>query len=167
LKNRVNRSRVPSRGKRSKAADPRHVLFKLACETYAKFKGVRLVWDGSEAGALALLLRASPELTLREFQICLNHRAQSSGTPHGERPRTWLATITRYQHGPLNRFNRTEESNGRNLGNRKADAANESLARAQASVVAEDHADEQAGFDVPGPGRGDGRGSLAELLESA
>jgi hypothetical protein len=165
-KNRVNRGNRVSRGA-AQPPDTRHVPFKLACETYAKFKGVAFVWDGSEAKALALLLRSSPGLTLYDFQLCLNNRAKSPGTPHGERPRLWLANITRYQEGPLNQFNRKEDGHGRDIGNRKASAANDALTRAQASVDAEEIADEQAGGDVPGSWGGDGRGSLAELLEGA
>ena len=175
LKNRVNRENRVLRGKRASnppEPDPRHVPFRLACEVYAKFKGVRFVWDGSETGVLARLLESCPSLTLLDFQSCLTNRARSPGTPHGERPRLWLANITRYQEGPLNQFNRTNsittgETHGRDLGNRKASAANEALARAQARVVEEDRADGEAAGDVPGPGRGDGRGSLAELLDSA
>ena len=106
---------IPSRGKREeKVPDSRHVPFKLACQTYALHKQVPFVWDASEAKSLDLLLKAAPDLTLSVFQGCLNNRARSPGTPHGERPRVYLPHILRYQHGPLNEFNRTEESSGAN-----------------------------------------------------
>jgi hypothetical protein len=96
-----------SNGKGKPEADPRHTPFRLAVMTYAKFKGVLFVWDGSEARALTTLLRSAPELTLQVFQACLSNRAKSVGTPHGERPRLWLPHVLRYQQGPLNQFGKT------------------------------------------------------------
>jgi hypothetical protein len=95
----IKKEQKPSRA----ASDQRHVPFKLACEIYAKHKGVTFVWDGGEAKILASLLAASPDLTLGIFQQCLNHRAKSQ-VPHGERPREWLGTILKYQEGPLNEY---------------------------------------------------------------
>lgn len=106
------KKQIPSRAKRE-ASDPRHTPFRSAVEAYARFKGVEFSWNGSEAKALADLLSATPSLTLQTFQICLNNRAKSTGTPHGERPRVWLPNILRYQQGPLNEFNRTGETNGK------------------------------------------------------
>jgi hypothetical protein len=173
-KNRVNRENRKDAGTKRGSSpnpnpnpDPRHVAFKMACETYARFKGVTFIWDGSEARALSLLLKSAPQLALRDFQQCLNHRARSPGVPHGERPRLWLQTITRYQQGPLNRFHQTEEDNGKDFGNRKANAAHAALARAQARIIAQDRADEETGFDVSGSGRGNGRYPSGELLEGA
>jgi hypothetical protein len=96
----------PSRDKRE--CDPRHAAFKAAVMAYAAFKRVKLAWDGSEAKALDLLLKSLPEMTVQEFQACLNNRAHSSGVPHGERPRVWLPHIAKYQQGPLNEFGKTE-----------------------------------------------------------
>lgn len=98
----------PSRDKRE--PDPRHVSFRTAIEAYAAHMRVKLPWDGSEAKQLDLLLKSSPDLNLAEFQACLNHRARSPGTPHGERPRLWLPNILKYQQGPLNEFGKTEET---------------------------------------------------------
>jgi DNA-binding transcriptional regulator YhcF (GntR family) len=150
-----------------KEIDPRHTPFRELCEKYATHKSVTFTWDGSEAKALAALLAATPSLTHEEFHRCLVHRSKSPGTPHGERPRVWLPTIMRYQQGPLNEFNRTEEANANKLGNRKADAANTALARAQARVVAQDGAHDGAGVVLPGPGRGDGRDSPGNVLASS
>jgi len=109
-------SQKPSRAARE--GDPRHGLFRGAVEAYAAFKRVKLPWNGSEARALVVLLRSAPELTLEEFQACLNHRARSPGTPHGERPRVWLPHILKYQQGPLNPFGKTEEANSATRNNR-------------------------------------------------
>lgn len=106
----IHEEQIPSRVKA--ASDPRHVPFKLAVETYATFKHVKLPWDGSEAKALDLLLKSAPDLTLADFQVCLNHRARSPGTPHGERPRVWLPHVLKYQEAPLDQFGKTEGSNG-------------------------------------------------------
>lgn len=93
-------------------SDPRKAGFRAAIDTYAAFKHVKLPWDGSEAKALDLLLRSAPDLTLADFQTCLNHRARSPGTPHGERPRVWLPHVLKYQEAPLDQFGKTEGSNG-------------------------------------------------------
>lgn len=94
-----------SRDKRE--ADSRHVPFRLACETYATYKHVEFVWDAGEAKQLAMLLAASPSLTLGTFQRCLNHRAKSE-VAHGERPREWLGTILKYQEGPLDKYGKPQ-----------------------------------------------------------
>jgi hypothetical protein len=95
------------------ASDPRHTSFKAAIDAYAAFKRVKLPWDGSEAKALSLLLKSLPDLTLADFQACLNHRGRSPGIPHGDRPRLWLPHVLKYQQGPLNEFGKTGEvSNG-------------------------------------------------------
>lgn len=111
-------------------SDPRHVDFKAAIMAYAVFKGVTLAWDGSEAKALALLLASAPDLDLTAFRACLNNRARSPATPHGERPRLWLPHILRYQQGPLNEFGKVGESNGFAKGKtaRSIDAAAEASA---------------------------------------
>jgi hypothetical protein len=110
-----------SRGKRE--ADPRHTPFKLACETYATYKRVEFVWDAGEAKQLAMLLAASPGLTLETFQRCLNHRAKSE-VAHGDRPREWLGTILKYQEGPLDKYGKPQGAgNGTTQGNHKPNAA--------------------------------------------
>lgn len=106
----IKEKQKPSRDKRE--PDSRHIPFRVAVEAYGAHLRVKLPWDGSEAKQLDLLLKSSPDLTLAEFQSCLNHRARSPGTPHGERPRSWLPNILKYQQGPLNEFGKTGESNG-------------------------------------------------------
>ncbi len=106
------KTEVQKRQKTSRSAsDPRHELFKHACEKYAEFKGVPFLWDGREAGQLGALLKAAPSFTVEEFQTCLRHRARSD-VPHGDRPSLWLGKITSFQQGPLNAFNKPEGSNG-------------------------------------------------------
>jgi hypothetical protein len=93
-------------------SDPRHVAFRLAIQSYTTYKAVEFIWDASEAKQLSLLLSAAPDLTLLTFQACLNHRARSPGTPHGERPRLWLPNVLKYQEAPLNEFGKTGAANG-------------------------------------------------------
>lgn len=103
-----------SRDKRE--VDPRHEIFREEIKAYAIGKGVLFVWDPSEAKQLALLLKSVPELQLEDFKKCLQHRARSPGTPHGERPRVWLPNILKYQEGPLDQFGKHPASNGGNNG---------------------------------------------------
>ena len=101
----IQKEQKPSRDKRE--ADARHTPFKLACEAYATYKRVEFVWDAGEAKQLAMLLAASPNLTLDTFQRCLNHRAKSE-VAHGDRPREWLGTILKYQEGPLDKYGKPQ-----------------------------------------------------------
>jgi hypothetical protein len=103
----IKKEQVPSRDKRE--VDSRHTPCRVACQTYAIHKNVPFVWDASEAKQLALILAASPELTVSAFQNCLNNRGKSP-VPQGERPREWLGTILKYAEGPLDRFGKPEEA---------------------------------------------------------
>jgi hypothetical protein len=149
------KAKAPIRAKANATApaDPRHTPFRLAIVTYAKFKDVVLAWDGSEARALSLLLQSAPGLTLERFQACLNHRARSPGTPHGERPRLWLSNITKYQDGPLNQFGKTGDIHGTFKGKTESslDAAQQAIA-VIASREASGYyaASGQAGRSAPG-----------------
>jgi len=147
---------------RQAQSDPRHVPFKLACETYAKYKGVEFVWDGGEAKQLAALLAASPGLTLGVFQQCLNHRAKSQ-VPHGERPREWLGTILKYQEGPLDQYGKPQGASNGNRNQSKTggniDAAKQALAilaEAERNSSLADEMQSQAGC-------GDQSGDLSHL----
>ena len=121
----------PSRADRT--SDPRHSLLREELKRYAEARKVLFVWDASEGKALDLLLKATPSLTMEIFQTCLFHRSRSTGTPHGERPRTWLPHILKYQQAPLNEFNKTETSNG----NRHSKTGGNIDAAAQAFAILE------------------------------
>jgi hypothetical protein len=95
---------------RVREVDPRHSLFKSAIERYMEFKGSVFIWDASEAKTLALLLKSAPDLNLEQFKACLQNRARSPGVAHGERPRLWLANVTKYQE-VLNQYGKTGEAN--------------------------------------------------------
>lgn len=121
-----NKDLKPSRV--SAASDPRHVLFRHVCKDYAAFKEVSFVWDGSEAKALDLLLKAAPDLTVDAFKRCIWHRAKSAGVTHGDRPRLWLPNITKYQQGPLNEFGKTGDAHGTGKTGKSIDAAQQAIA---------------------------------------
>ena len=136
----------PSRGKRE--IDPRHVLFRLACETYAKHKGVTFVWDASEAKQLALLLAAAPDLTVLRFQACLNNRARSPAVVHSERPRLWMGNVLSFEQGPLNQFRQPEGTgNGTSKGKsgQSFDAGREALEIISRNLGFEHDGDTSAG----------------------
>jgi hypothetical protein len=149
----TKKEQIPSRGKRE--VDPRHVPFRLACETYMTFRRATFVWDASEAKALDLLLKACPALTLSQFQTCLNHRGKSPGVPHGERPRIWLPNVLKYQESPLNEFGKTGASNGSR--NQSKTGGNLNAAEQAIAFLAKAERDREAADDVQpeAPGGGE------------
>ena len=165
---------------RQAQSDPRHVPFKLACETYATYKKVPFVWDGGEAKILAALLAASPELPLGIFQTCLNHRAKSQ-VPHGERPREWLGTILKYTEGPLDQYGKPQGAgNGTYKGKTgySVDAATRAIEAIENRHATNGAGDSEAGevglgglpgaLERPGEVRtgGSGRGDEGVVLEA-
>jgi hypothetical protein len=152
----VKKVQKPSR---SGEVDSRHVPFKLAVQTYMLHKGATFVWDGSEAKAMDLLLKATPGLNLGMFQACLNNRARSPGTPHGERPRLWLPNVTRYQNEPLNEFGKTGVVNGTFKGKTES-----SLDAAKRVIEALENRDAANGFGYPQAGEID-RPGLPSVCE--
>lgn len=101
----TEKKQKPSRDERE--PDTRHTPCRVACEMYATHKRVTFVWDASEAKQLALILAAAPDLTVAQFQACLNNRAKSV-VAHGERPREWLPTILKYSEAPLDQYGKPE-----------------------------------------------------------
>lgn len=90
--------------------DPR---FKEAIESIKKYwdfknPGAPFIWDASEGKQLKRLLEASPQLTLVQIQLCLQHRARSD-VAHTERPRRWLENLLNYANGPLDKFGKPKE----------------------------------------------------------
>jgi len=60
-------------------------------------------WDASEQKHLKQFIAANPRITADDFDTLLMHRGQSEINP-AERPRAWLATLTNYANGPLDRY---------------------------------------------------------------
>ena len=89
----------------AKEADPRHVLCRDLVHAYWKHSNGddKAPWDGSEGKALDAMLVAKPDLTPDAFKQMLWSRSRSD-TNQAERPRKWLANLTDYAGGPLDRF---------------------------------------------------------------
>jgi hypothetical protein len=83
----------------------------------------------------------------REMKAWLLAEPNKRKTKNGVRRfmASWLAKAQNAHHGGSN-------GNPPTLGNRKADAAQSALARAQARVIAQDRADDGLGIVLPGPG---------------
>jgi uncharacterized protein YdaU (DUF1376 family) len=88
--------------------DPRHAATRalIQSEHLAAFK-VKCQWDGSEAKALAVLLKGNPSWTQADLGQMVHNRFSSEGvTP--ARPRTWIPRLSEYLAGPLDRFNKAK-----------------------------------------------------------
>jgi DNA-binding transcriptional regulator GbsR (MarR family) len=113
---RAAKAPAPSEKKATKTADAdkRHADFKAATQRYwdSKNPGVQMPWDGREGKALGMFLRAAPDITLEQFTGFLRSRFKSE-VNHGERASQWIAYVTSYAAGPMDRFGKTiGESNG-------------------------------------------------------
>lgn len=63
-------------------------------------------WGPAEAGQLGQLLRTIPNVTLPELELMVRNHFRSEGiTP--ENPRAWLANLTSYGAGPLDKFGKS------------------------------------------------------------
>lgn len=80
-------------------------------------------WDAAEGKQLQQLLSANPGLTEEGFKRLLDHRARSD-VNHSQRPREWLARLTDYKRGPLDRFNQPKDSRNGTHNNRADDKLN-------------------------------------------
>jgi uncharacterized protein YdaU (DUF1376 family) len=112
---------IPSRAKNARAAKPpkdfptktdlakqRHAEFKAIIAEYwdSKNKGVQMPWDGREGKHLEMFLRAAPDITAKQFRGFLRNRFKSD-VNHGERASQWIAWVTNYAQGPMDRFGKT------------------------------------------------------------
>ena len=124
----IKEKQKPSRrqaasGEMKHSSDPRHVACKNEIVAYyrAKNSNEDPDWNGREGSALGMLLSANPKLTDAGMRKLLDHRARSE-VNHAERPGIWLATLTSFRNGPLDRFgkpleDKTNGSQGKNQGN--------------------------------------------------
>lgn len=96
--------RKPSARTAHAQPDPRHGSFRECLQDHWQaHNAIPLPWDESEKRTLRLLLRANPGLTAEAFRRCLANRALSE-VNLAQRPREWLASITNFAAGPLDRF---------------------------------------------------------------
>lgn len=106
---RPKKPRAPKAEKRE--PDPRHTPFKAILAEYWKAAGnaIGMPWEGGEAGALGQLLSANPHLDDEQFRHLLDARLRSD-TNHAKRPVKWLASVTDYAQGPLDKFGNPKEA---------------------------------------------------------
>jgi uncharacterized protein YdaU (DUF1376 family) len=109
---------IPSRAKNARATPEqetktalrkkRHDEFKAIIAEYwdSKNKGVQMPWDGREGKHLEMFLRAAPDITAKQFRGFLRNRFKSD-VNHGERASQWIAWVTNYAQGPMDRFGKT------------------------------------------------------------
>lgn len=97
----------PRKSSQRSVPDERFADFKRAIEAYWQHKNseIPLPWDGSEAKRLTEFLKACPSLEIEKFRDMLRNRSRSD-VVHTERPRAWIASLTDYAGGPLDRFRR-------------------------------------------------------------
>jgi hypothetical protein len=102
---------APKIAKHVGTADPRFSPFKAELGRYWRSVNgdLAMPWDGSEAKRLNELLRAMPKLELSAFERMLANRARSD-VAQSSRPRAWLASITDYASGPLDRYGKLAQS---------------------------------------------------------
>jgi uncharacterized protein YdaU (DUF1376 family) len=117
---------IPSRAKNARATPEqetktalrkkRHDEFKAIIAEYwdSKNKGVQMPWDGREGKHLEMFLRAAPDITAEQFRRFLRNRFKSE-VNHGERASQWIAWVTNYAQGPMDRFGKpmSAHSNGK------------------------------------------------------
>jgi len=72
-------------------------------------------WEASEAKQLKSLLAANPGLNEEWFKKLLTYRARSD-VNRSQRPREWLATLTDFKRGPLDKFKQPKGEHGASTG---------------------------------------------------
>ena len=87
------------------APDPRHAPLRQAIQAFQRAAVGSEIWDGRCAGALARLLksRGPGKWPLERLLECAAHRF-ASDVNHAMTPAVWLAQLTDYANGPLDRY---------------------------------------------------------------
>jgi uncharacterized protein YdaU (DUF1376 family) len=158
---------LPSSRSEKRAADVRHVPFRLLLAEYWSAKNhasPEMPWQGRDAKALSDFLAASPNLSETQFRRMLDNRAKSA-VAHGDRVFLWIANLTRFQE-EITVYNKPASAGGGNAS--RAEINRDSVVSAvdRALALAREHTDrarqagaEQAAFADPGMSFADGRGS--------
>lgn len=100
-----SRAKKPREVTKTEIAKSRHAEFKAAVLAYwqAKNPGVEMPWGPAEGRNLEMWLRESPTTSLDAFTGYLRHRFKSE-VNHAERPSRWIASITSFAGGAIDRF---------------------------------------------------------------
>lgn len=92
-------------------ADPRFKAAVDAIKSYWDLKNPDrpFVFGPSDGKQLKEFLNDCRQLTIEQFQYCLQQRAQSQ-VVHSDRPRKWISDLMAYANGPLDKFKKPLET---------------------------------------------------------
>jgi hypothetical protein len=95
----------PAVKKQCQPIDSRFTPFRKAIESYWQRAnpGVEMPWDASESKRLHEFLKACPGTALDAFERMLANRERSD-VVQSHRPRVWIAALTDYANGPIDRY---------------------------------------------------------------
>jgi hypothetical protein len=163
------KSRRPKNKPESKAEDHRYEDFKADFFKYysvALKTEVRPPWDGREGKALAIWLKATPDVTQVQWRTILNNRRKSHGVAHGDRLSSWINRAMAWLSGLADNSGRRMEESGNGKSFDKGVRSAESIRRYHAEDASNQNGGE-AGLDLallgaqPGNNQGAGGGVLA------
>lgn len=87
--------------------DARHApIRELIKQIHEETFKMQCPWGPAEAGQLGNLLRTIPGVGMPELEVMVRNRFRSEGISP-ESPRVWLANMTSYGSGPLDKFGKT------------------------------------------------------------
>jgi uncharacterized protein (DUF1778 family) len=92
--------------KQNRSTDPRFGSFRSEYFVFWKAlhpNGIKPPWGPLDGGALNVLFKRAPGLTVEQFRHMLSNRVDSEVNP-SQPAREWLADVMKYANGPLNRF---------------------------------------------------------------
>lgn len=96
----------PAPQRRATKTDARHQPVRDAIAAhYANAIGKECPWGPAEAGQLGRFLRDNPNLLVRDIVQCIANRF-ASDISRGDPPKVWIATLTRYSEGPIDKYGR-------------------------------------------------------------
>jgi len=118
------------------STNPRHIALKAAIEAYWKSKNtIPMPWDGSEGAQLGMWETANPQVTVEQVVGFLRNRFKSE-VNHGDRPRKWIANLTSYANGSIDKFGNPLNGGTNGTGKNQPSAASERV-RANRQVLAD------------------------------
>lgn len=107
---------TPATGKLQKSdaeregPDPRHrEVRELIMNVHRETFNMECPWGAGEAGQLSQFLRTIPGVTVEQLGVMVRNRFRSEGIGP-DRPMTYLANLTKYGAGPLDKFGKTKRA---------------------------------------------------------